>query len=165
LQWPEDPPRTHLVDPCAGEGTALSTLRRIWVQSVFPDSFEAAGPWESKIAIHACELEAERAATLGRDFDFRADHVHHGDAFRLASFAPKEKGATVLYLNPPYDHDAEYGRLEHRFLLRFSQHLHPSSWDSSFPRCTTRTGRTTGSPCRPWHGSPTVLRRMPCRLP
>jgi hypothetical protein len=127
LRWPENPPRTHLIDPCAGEGTALSTLRRIWVQSVFPDAFKPAGPWESQIAIHACELEAERATTLGRDFDFYVDRVHHGDAFRLASFAPKEKGATVLYLNPPYDHDAEYGRLEHRFLLRFSQHLHPGA--------------------------------------
>jgi hypothetical protein len=79
------------------------------------------------MAIHACELEAERAAVLGQELNGSGDRVYHGDAFLLSSFAPKESGATVLYLNPPYDHDSDYGRLEHRFLLRFSQHLHPGA--------------------------------------
>jgi len=105
----------------------VRTLRRHWVESVFPDSREPAGPWYSHIAIHACELEAGRAAVLSQKLHYTIDHVYRGDAFRLASLAPEEKGATVLFLNPPYDHDAEHGRLEHRFLLRFSQHLHPGA--------------------------------------
>ncbi len=77
------------------------------------------------MSIIACELEAERAGALRANVDRRTDHAFHGDAFRLAPADSSETArATVLYLNPPYDTDPDYSRLEHRFLLRFSQHLH-----------------------------------------
>ena len=55
-----------------------------------------------------------------------------GDAFRLpplGAFASASKGscagdgpwASLLYLNPPYDDDPEHGRLEARWLDRFTQ--------------------------------------------
>jgi hypothetical protein len=127
LRWPEDPGRTYLIDPCAGEGTAISTLRRLWVESAFPHSCLRAGPYSSTITIHACELEAERAATLDQELHPALDQAFHGDAFRLCSRSRETAGATVLYLNPPYDADPEHGRLEHRFLLRFFEHLHPGA--------------------------------------
>jgi len=57
-----------------------------------------------------------------------------GDAFRLPSlgaFASSGRGtcagekpwASLLYLNPPYDDDPIFGRLEARWLDRFSQHV------------------------------------------
>ena len=57
-----------------------------------------------------------------------------GDAFRLpplGAFASASKGscagdgpwASLLYLNPPYDDDPEHGRLEARWLDRFTQHV------------------------------------------
>jgi hypothetical protein len=125
LRWPDEPQgRTYLVDPCAGDGTAILTLRRLWVESYCPEALHPAGPWSIWMTIQACELEEERAAALQRNLAPNADSGYHGDAFRLCSLAPKDSGATVLYLNPPYDQDPEYGRLEHRFLLRFAQHLH-----------------------------------------
>jgi hypothetical protein len=79
------------------------------------------------MSILACELEAERALSLRKRLAFNVDDAYHGDAFQLCSTGPEGDGATVLYLNPPYDHDPEYGRLEHRFLIRFTQHLHPGA--------------------------------------
>jgi hypothetical protein len=78
-----------------------------------------------RMSIVGCELEAERAATLKAGLNSFGDVAFHGDAFRLSALEPRDRQATVLYLNPPYDHDAEYQRLEHRFLLRFAEHLHP----------------------------------------
>jgi 23S rRNA A2030 N6-methylase RlmJ len=79
------------------------------------------------MSILASELEAERAAALKSSLDPTADYVYHGDAFRLSRTTLPDSGATVLYLNPPYDQDPEYRRLEHRFLVRFTQHLHPGA--------------------------------------
>ncbi|MDP9120128.1 MAG: DUF6094 domain-containing protein, partial [Acidobacteriota bacterium] len=77
------------------------------------------------MAIHACELEAERAAALRQALDSRGgDVAYQGDAFRLCPAPAGSSAATALYLNPPYDHDREYRRLEHRFLVRFAPHLH-----------------------------------------
>ncbi len=33
LRWPEATGRTYLIDPCAGDGTAIQTLRDLWVES------------------------------------------------------------------------------------------------------------------------------------
>ncbi|HEX3532053.1 MAG TPA: DUF6094 domain-containing protein [Thermoanaerobaculia bacterium] len=127
MRWPEPQNRTYLIDPCAGEGVAIETLRRLWVESYCPHSGAPAGPWPIRMSVRACELEAERALALRRRLPFNVDDAFHGDAFQLCSTGAEDSGATVLYLNPPYDHDPEHGRLEHRFLLRFTQHLHPGS--------------------------------------
>ncbi|MBW8878813.1 MAG: hypothetical protein JF614_27975 [Acidobacteria bacterium] len=51
------------------------------------------------------------------------DLVLEADAFHLG-FKPND-GASVLFLNPPYDTDPVHGRLEHRFLERLTQCLSP----------------------------------------
>jgi hypothetical protein len=119
VSWPEGSAHGVLLDPCAGDGGAITALRDAW--SPPTGSTLHAGP-----KIVACELEAERAKRLRAALP----HHHHdqalaGDAFRLLPTADLAAGggATVLYLNPPYDHDAEFQRLEHRFLVRFTGHL------------------------------------------
>lgn len=123
MQWPEPEHRAVLLDPCAGDGTAIRTLRDLWaersgLQSPQKDYYR--WPW-----VTACELEEERAmqlrwgkTTTGCDVTF------HADCFRLYPDS-RSSGATVLYLNPPYDTDPEFGRLEQRFLARFTDHLAP----------------------------------------
>jgi len=117
VSWPGGSGHGVLLDPCAGEGQAIAALRRAWTR---PGSgaFGHGGP-----PIVACELEAERAAKLEGLGHYR-DRAFHGDAFRLLPASELGGGgATVLYLNPPYDHDPEHGRLEQRFLARFTEHL------------------------------------------
>ena len=75
-----------------------------------------------KPRIVACELEAERAAQLAERLEAYSDSKLHGDAMHLRR---RDGHAAALFLNPPYDTDPEHGRLEHRFLLRFGEHLAP----------------------------------------
>ncbi len=65
---------------------------------------------------HGIELEASRARALAERLG--ADRAHHGDAFHFTW--SEGDGVSLLYLNPPYDVDREYGRLEQRFLARFT---------------------------------------------
>lgn len=73
---------------------------------------------EHRAHVYACEMEATRHAALRARASHR-DHVAHGDAFRLKLGADAAV-ATELYLNPPYDHDRQHGRLEERWLRRFA---------------------------------------------
>jgi hypothetical protein len=92
-----------IVDPCAGEGTALRLL----------------SPACSKRL--ACELEATRYAKLKQSScrGYR-DDLLHGDAFHVLF---DKSSANLLYLNPPYDTDRKWKRLEERFLSRFASIL------------------------------------------
>jgi hypothetical protein len=121
LRWPELSQRAYLLDPCAGEGDAIRALRDLWAASA-----ERSLSNNRLLSIEACELEAGRAAALRFACDYQ-DTAHHADAFCLFPEMARETGATVLYLNPPYDQDREFRRLEHRFLLRFTSHLHPGA--------------------------------------
>lgn len=103
--------RAVFLDPCAGDGAAVLSL----VDELKID----------KVDVHAIELEKTRHAALaesiGRKCGFGCGRdALHGDAFKV-SFAGQ--GATLLYLNPPYDLDPEHGRLEERFLSRFTAAL------------------------------------------
>lgn len=107
-----------LLDPCAGDGEAITTLQRLWcpARSDLPD-------WKQPHAsIVACELEAQRAAQLADRLD-RYHEAHHGDAMNLRPLSAD--GVTVCYLNPPYDFDKKHGRLEQRFLTRFTRFIYP----------------------------------------
>lgn len=100
------------LDPCAGEGAAL---------------FSLADELKSKARFYAIELEKTRHATLQEELRRKTgysygDQALHGDAFKV-SFSGD--GANLLYLNPPYDIDPECGRLEERFLQRFTGALVP----------------------------------------
>ena len=105
-------------DPCAGDGEAIDTLRRHWFR-------EMQLTREAGTHVVACEMEGERAHALQARFG-PYDTTLHGDAFHLdwTLDDTAESGVTVLFLNPPYDHDRETRRLEHRFLLRFTETVH-----------------------------------------
>ncbi|HEX9668431.1 MAG TPA: DUF6094 domain-containing protein, partial [Thermoanaerobaculia bacterium] len=100
-----------LLDPCAGEGEAIAALRRAWFEDV------------GVATIAACEMEESRATALAGRLSWR-DQRLHADAFTLL-WRPSDHGASLLFLNPPYDTDPAFGRLEERFLRRFQDALAP----------------------------------------
>ena len=108
-----------LVDPCAGDGEALTLLGETLLPRV-----DYAAP---SAVYYGVELEGERHAALQSRLHkvtglLVGDKALHGDAFQVTW---ETEAADVLYLNPPYDIDRETGRLEHRFLERFTRVLRP----------------------------------------
>lgn len=98
-----------MADPCAGDGDAVVELKR---------SLGKTG------RIFTCELEAQRYAGLakrleGDDWHSRQNALH-GDAFCVET---SKGGLGLLLLNPPYDLDPVHGRLEQKFLERFTPAL------------------------------------------
>jgi hypothetical protein len=98
------------LDPCAGDGEAVMALvRELGVE---------------KARLYAVELEKTRHDALeqgaSRRFGWSRSDVLHGDAFRAVF---EGDGVGLLYLNPPYDLDPEHGRLEEKFLERFTDAL------------------------------------------
>lgn len=115
-----DSPRCIFVDPCAGTGEAVVNL-----------ATEMIGPVDARrgglrFFIHTAELEKDRADECSRMLTRVSRSLPdclEGDAFKVSWGGQGQ--AHILYLNPPYDWDAEYKRLEHRFLVRFADVLHP----------------------------------------
>ncbi len=103
-----------VLDPCAGRGEAVLELRRRWAQSI--------GTGAYSFRVRANEMEAERAAALAEGLA-ACDQATAGDAFNLTWTGT---GASVLWLNPPYDHDPDEKRLELKFLKRFTPALRPA---------------------------------------
>jgi len=101
-------------DPCAGEGEAILGLIKAWVKP-------------QKAQLFACEMEGSRSAALRKACEGVSYHLTknllHGDAFHTTFKRDSRDGVSVLFLNPPYDVDREYGRLEHKFLTRFTPML------------------------------------------
>jgi hypothetical protein len=64
-------------------------------------------------------LEKRLGAELGGQNGYRY-HALHADAFSVMWEKWSRSGANVLYLNPPYGVDNWHGRLEQRFLARFT---------------------------------------------
>lgn len=103
------------LDPCAGEGEAIVCFADIVLDKD-----------RRRVEVYACEMEESRFNTLkARTFEIGGGYIKpvHGDAFQL-NWEKKGNycdsvGATLLYLNPPYDLDSVHGRLEERFLQRF----------------------------------------------
>ncbi len=102
-----------LFDPCAGEGEAVDEIRKAAI---------ARGA-VVKASVVACEMEELRYRALVRRCPpaKSSDQILHTDAFAVTW--PADARASVLYLNPPYDTDPEYKRLEQRFLARFTSAL------------------------------------------
>lgn len=105
-------------------------------------------------------MEQRRADALKDRAKFR-DQVLHGDAFRLLV---EEGRADVLFLNPPYDTDPEFRRLEARFLERFTQALRPGGvlffliTHNALAACTDYLAHHYLSP-RAWRMPPEVFDR------
>lgn len=87
-------------DPCAGEGVALRQLTSAWNGKAY-----------------GCEIEKTRFSSLNQG----VNRAVNCDAFNVTW----DRHCDVLYLNPPYDHDSEYKRLEARWLERFTDALSP----------------------------------------
>jgi hypothetical protein len=97
----------NYADPCAGDGAAVYGLR------------QAIG---GAARVSTCELEAQRHAALLKRVELNhesAQRALRGDAFCI-ELTP---GVGLLFLNPPYDIDPVHGRLEQRFLERFTTSL------------------------------------------
>ena len=119
-------PMYNLADPCAGDGAALVALAKALFGHV---AGRNDGP---RVNCYGCEMEAVRADGLrkalgplwySRGYYNDGHYALHGDAFNLDWRGDAQ--ANLLYLNPPYDDDVDYGRLEHRFLTRFTGLLRP----------------------------------------
>lgn len=112
------------VDPCAGDGEALALLGHLVIGDLAEEVDRPSR--RPRFSAFCCELEAGRyegrAAISWKDYCGVLDSFLHGDAF-LVEWT--ESKADVLYLNPPYDTDRIAGRLEQRFLERFTSILRP----------------------------------------
>ena len=95
----------RILDPCCGAGDAVGRLARRIQQanSVLVETY-------------GVELHSERAEEAAR----RLHRTLSADLFRT-SIANGAFG--VLYLNPPYDFDAEDKRTEHAFLVHTTRYL------------------------------------------
>lgn len=101
---------TRVLDPVAGDGAAVLKLCLLL---------------GTDTKLYACELEHGRHEQLVKNAQEQygwgsKDALLEGDAFR-ADFTDPWVG--LLYLNPPYDTDPVHGRLEQRFLERFTETL------------------------------------------
>ncbi|HRQ42113.1 MAG TPA: DUF6094 domain-containing protein, partial [Chloroflexota bacterium] len=98
----------RILDPCAGEGTALVTF----AEKLGLDPFG--------VELHEGRAEAAREAvnqliasqaTAGK----HTTRILHDSYLNLIT---SQGGYNLLYCNPPYDHDDEDGRLEYQWLVR-----------------------------------------------
>ena len=95
----------RLLDPCCGAGAALADLAgRLHPYSALP------------LETYGVELHQERSTQATT----RLDHTLATDLF-AAAIANRAFG--LLLLNPPYDHDGEEKRSEHRFLRHCTRYL------------------------------------------
>jgi hypothetical protein len=105
-------------DPCAGDGTAALIL----TDALFDLKNNYPRP-----LFYAAEMEATRADRLQKNvYDHHLgarDNVVCGNAFRLRLHQRDKQGATHLFLNPPYEPNREFGRMEEKFLVRFAPAL------------------------------------------
>lgn len=96
-----------ILDPCAGTGAAVDGILEYLTGSDRHSSYQRR---------YLCELEKTRYDDLKAvTYD-----ALHGDAFHVDFARGSRKGVDILYLNPPYDTDRECGRMEERFLERFT---------------------------------------------
>lgn len=103
----------RILDPCAGEGAALVTL----ADKVHLEPFG--------VELHEGRAKAAREAVgqllASRHGSDKADAVApHGTRIlhdSYLSLVTSRGGYNLLYLNPPYDHDDEDGRLEYQWLV------------------------------------------------
>jgi len=121
LARPPGPHSDLICDPCAGEGEAVAYL--------VGELYDADS--RTRVHVHLAEMESTRAKTAERNVralgvPWGNTTVHNGDALRLdvgrfpASTYAAESGISLLYLNPPYDTDSRFRRLEARFLAKFA---------------------------------------------
>lgn len=105
-----------VLDPCAGKGEAVIQFAR------------GISTPRNTPKVYAIELENRRHDTLQENLRNYANYDRrfdlHGDAFSAPlKTDPENDGFSVLYLNPPYDTDKKFVRVEEKFLDRFTSTL------------------------------------------
>jgi hypothetical protein len=106
----------RIIDPCSGEGVALAHLAMHLNYEAYANELEQYRAKKSRDVIDPLRdrempLQDEGVIrTVGGDIAFL--HVPTG-------------GVQVCYLNPPYDHDLEWGRLELKFLKTATRYIQP----------------------------------------
>lgn len=105
------------LDPCCGKGEALALIAR----ALYP----AGDRHRHNVDVYGVEMERGRAKAATealRAFSrspYGQGEVIHGDALRVEVARQHFDGVSALYLNPPYDLDQRYRRLEERFLRKY----------------------------------------------
>jgi hypothetical protein len=105
----------RILDPCAGEGEALVALA------------EKLGLDPYGVELHEGRAAVARQA-VEQLLESRSDAGEHGIHVLYDSYQnliTSRGGYNFLYLNPPYDHDDEDGRLEYQWLVRCRPWLQP----------------------------------------
>ena len=108
----QEPNVIRILDPCAGTGAALQELGKAVAASV--KNYD----YNNRIIVktYGIEPNVDRATEAERN----VDHVLQADLFNTVI----ANGLFhILFLNPPYDHDSETGRLTLKFLLRSTNYL------------------------------------------
>ncbi|MCP4423505.1 MAG: class I SAM-dependent methyltransferase, partial [Chloroflexi bacterium] len=110
----------RILDPCAGEGTALITLAQTLHLEPFGVELHegrAQTAREAALALAARQLTKSRSAQLPKQTRTLNDSY--------LNLITSRNGYNLLYLNPPYDWDSEDKRLEYQFLWKTRPWLQP----------------------------------------
>lgn len=119
---PRPPTEDAWMDPCAGEGEALAFLLSHLYRTRKTRAYGA----ELELVRHRKAETAVRVVQgVSRAFLLRADALHVRAALTRRGYRDGWEGMTGLWLNPPYDTDRRFGRLEERFLRRFGPLVAP----------------------------------------
>lgn len=133
-----------LLDPCAGDGTAIISLyQQLFGNRVEPSTVRyATSGWKPAVCLYTAELETGRAAQLqeamGRIAYGCRENALCADAFKISwlfnarnldsdydrQHMGGNRGIDIMLFNPPYDAQT---CLEEQFLTRFTPILAPGS--------------------------------------
>jgi 16S rRNA G966 N2-methylase RsmD len=153
----------RILDPCAGEGTALVTLADRLGLDPFGIELHEGRAQAAREAVN--QLLATRQEAAGDTAVSSPTRILHGSFLSLVT---SRGGYNLLYVNPPYNYDEEHGRLEYQWLVHTCAWLQPGgllvwvvypSTSSSFarPPATSSPGTTgcryTASPMTATTGS------------
>ena len=116
------PHRGRVLDPCAGEGVALLALAdNLGLEPFGVELHEGRAKMAQELVQQwlVRRLQTSRTAVLP---SLPSRRVLHDSYMNLIT---TKGGYNLLYLNPPYDHDDEDGRLEYQWLKLCRPHLQP----------------------------------------
>jgi hypothetical protein len=121
-----EPGKYCVLDPCAGEGEAVSELVSAVFGTAATHGYKPAKGTRAEgvdVSLVAVELEAERkerCASAARSVvSYSSAEVLHGDGLHCDASGD---GASILWLNPPYDFFRGQ-RFEARFLDKWTPHI------------------------------------------
>lgn len=111
----------RVLDPCAGEGVALATLAEKLGLDPFGVELHEGRAKAARETVN--QLIATRIAKDESDTTASTTTRILHDSY--LSLVTSRGGYNLLYVNPPYDHDDEDGRLEYQWLVHTRSWLQP----------------------------------------